>query len=99
VNADDVLTTDEQIGLLLIAKRKCEESIKLRRKVPDGFCSPEWDGIVCWPEGPPGNLVSTSCPDYIYDFNHIGRTGSGKSRDPCFISLNHTQKTLLLIYK
>lgn len=43
----------------------------------DGFCSPEWDGIVCWPEGPPGKLVSTSCPDYIYDFNHKGKTVSG----------------------
>lgn len=38
----------------------------------DGFCSPEWDGIVCWPEGPPGKLVSTACPEYIYDFNHKG---------------------------
>lgn len=43
----------------------------------DGFCSPEWDGIVCWPEGPPGKLVSTACPEYIYDFNHKGRTGPG----------------------
>lgn len=41
---------------------------------PDGFCSPEWDGIVCWPKGPPGKLVSTLCPDYIYDFNHKGKT-------------------------
>uniref|UniRef100_H2UEU3 Parathyroid hormone/parathyroid hormone-related peptide receptor n=1 Tax=Takifugu rubripes TaxID=31033 RepID=H2UEU3_TAKRU len=38
----------------------------------DGFCSPEWDGIVCWPEGPPGKLVSTACPEYIYDFDHKG---------------------------
>ncbi|KAJ3595620.1 hypothetical protein NHX12_004923 [Muraenolepis orangiensis] len=38
----------------------------------DGFCSPEWDGIVCWPEGSPGELVSTTCPEYIHDFNHQG---------------------------
>uniref|UniRef100_A0A8C8LY05 Parathyroid hormone/parathyroid hormone-related peptide receptor n=1 Tax=Oncorhynchus tshawytscha TaxID=74940 RepID=A0A8C8LY05_ONCTS len=38
----------------------------------DGYCSPEWDGIVCWPEGSPGKLVSTACPEYIYDFNHKG---------------------------
>uniref|UniRef100_A0A8C6NT59 Parathyroid hormone/parathyroid hormone-related peptide receptor n=1 Tax=Nothobranchius furzeri TaxID=105023 RepID=A0A8C6NT59_NOTFU len=37
-----------------------------------GFCPPEWDGIVCWPEGAPGKRVSTSCPEYIYDFNHKG---------------------------
>uniref|UniRef100_A0A8C5ETL0 Parathyroid hormone/parathyroid hormone-related peptide receptor n=1 Tax=Gouania willdenowi TaxID=441366 RepID=A0A8C5ETL0_GOUWI len=39
---------------------------------PAGICAPEWDGIVCWPEGSPGQLVSTACPDYIYDFNHRG---------------------------
>ncbi|KAI4896933.1 hypothetical protein NFI96_003077 [Prochilodus magdalenae] len=38
----------------------------------EGYCVPEWDGIVCWPEGAPGRTVSTSCPEYIYDFNHKG---------------------------
>uniref|UniRef100_A0A8P4KRF4 Parathyroid hormone 1 receptor n=1 Tax=Dicentrarchus labrax TaxID=13489 RepID=A0A8P4KRF4_DICLA len=72
VHADDVLTKEEQIGLLFRAKRKCEGNIKSKHRIPDGFCSPEWDGIVCWPEGPPGKLVSTTCPEYIYDFNHKG---------------------------
>ncbi|CAF98426.1 unnamed protein product [Tetraodon nigroviridis] len=72
VCADDVLTKEEQIGLLFRAKRKCEDIIKVKHRVPDGFCSPEWDGIVCWPEGPPGKLVSTACPEYIYDFDHKG---------------------------
>ncbi|XP_026231146.1 parathyroid hormone/parathyroid hormone-related peptide receptor [Anabas testudineus] len=72
VFADDVLTKEEQIGLLLKARWKCEGNIKSRPKIPDGYCSPEWDGIVCWPEGRPGKLVSTSCPEYIYDFNHKG---------------------------
>lgn len=73
VYADDVLTKEEQIGLLFKAKRKCEGYIKSRPNNQDGFCSPEWDGIVCWPEGPPGKFVSTPCPEYIYDFNHKGR--------------------------
>ncbi|XP_061696337.1 parathyroid hormone/parathyroid hormone-related peptide receptor-like isoform X1 [Syngnathoides biaculeatus] len=73
-HADDVLTKEEQIALLFKAKRKCESLIKSRQgKLPDGYCSPEWDGIVCWPEGASGKLVSTSCPEYIYDFNHRGR--------------------------
>ncbi|RXM31489.1 hypothetical protein EOD39_6930 [Acipenser ruthenus] len=38
----------------------------------DGLCLPEWDGIVCWPEGLAGKTVSTPCPEYIYDFNHKG---------------------------
>ncbi|KAI2667190.1 Parathyroid hormone/parathyroid hormone-related peptide receptor [Labeo rohita] len=33
---------------------------------------PEWDGIVCWPEGLPGRTVSAACPVYIHDFNHKG---------------------------
>ncbi|KAL2097326.1 hypothetical protein ACEWY4_006533 [Coilia grayii] len=72
VDADDVLTKEEQIYLLFNAKRKCERAIKSKHKIAEGFCLPEWDGIVCWPEGPPGRLVSTACPDYVYDFNHKG---------------------------
>ncbi|XP_030606861.1 parathyroid hormone/parathyroid hormone-related peptide receptor [Archocentrus centrarchus] len=72
VYADDVVTREEQIELLFKAKQKCEDDIKAKHRILDGFCSPEWDGIVCWPEGPPGKLVSTVCPVYIYDFNHKG---------------------------
>ncbi|XP_058144958.1 parathyroid hormone/parathyroid hormone-related peptide receptor isoform X1 [Dasypus novemcinctus] len=35
-------------------------------------CMPEWDHILCWPLGPPGEVVAVPCPDYIYDFNHKG---------------------------
>lgn len=48
----------------------------------EGFCSPEWDGIVCWPEGPPGKLISTACPEYIYDFDHKGEAGPAWSLTP-----------------
>ncbi|NXD60366.1 PTH1R protein, partial [Corvus moneduloides] len=99
VDADDVITKEEQIFLLLKAKAKCERHLKA--KVPkvhgewgprchlcscsdsslslfsptDGFCLPEWDGIVCWPEGVPGKVVAMPCPEYIYDFNHKGGCG------------------------
>lgn len=36
-------------------------------------CLPEWDNIVCWPLGAPGEVVGVPCPDYIYDFNHKGK--------------------------
>ncbi|KAK6490958.1 parathyroid hormone/parathyroid hormone-related peptide receptor-like, partial [Huso huso] len=73
VDVDDVITKEEQIYLLFNAKRKCERAIKSKLyKVSDGLCLPEWDGIVCWPEGLAGKTVSTPCPEYIYDFNHKG---------------------------
>ncbi|XP_025063127.1 parathyroid hormone/parathyroid hormone-related peptide receptor isoform X2 [Alligator sinensis] len=73
VDADDVITKEEQIFLLLKAKAKCERHLKAKvPKVHDGFCLPEWDGIVCWPEGMPGKVVEMPCPEYIYDFNHKG---------------------------
>lgn len=38
-------------------------------------CLPEWDHILCWPLGAPGEVVAVPCPDYIYDFNHKGKAG------------------------
>ncbi|XP_053119447.1 parathyroid hormone/parathyroid hormone-related peptide receptor isoform X2 [Hemicordylus capensis] len=73
VDPDDVLTKEEQIFLLLKAKAKCEWHMKAKwSKVHDGFCAPEWDNLICWPEGAPGTVVAMPCPDYIYDFNHKG---------------------------
>lgn len=34
VDADDVLTKEEQINLLFNAKRKCERTIKSKHKTP-----------------------------------------------------------------
>lgn len=51
---------------------------KENKDVPTGSrrrgrpCLPEWDNIVCWPLGAPGEVVAVPCPDYIYDFNHKG---------------------------
>uniref|UniRef100_A0A8C0ABB1 Parathyroid hormone/parathyroid hormone-related peptide receptor n=1 Tax=Bos mutus grunniens TaxID=30521 RepID=A0A8C0ABB1_BOSMU len=48
------------------------------KEVPTGSrprgrpCLPEWDHILCWPLGAPGEVVAMPCPDYIYDFNHKG---------------------------
>ncbi|XP_044281123.1 parathyroid hormone/parathyroid hormone-related peptide receptor isoform X1 [Varanus komodoensis] len=73
VDADDVLTKEEQIFLLLKAKARCERHLKARGpKGQDGFCVSEWDNLICWPESAPGELVSMPCPDYIFDFNHDG---------------------------
>lgn len=42
VCADDVLTKEEQIGLLFRAKRKCEGIIKAKHKVPG-----KWEVAIC----------------------------------------------------
>ncbi|ELK24972.1 Parathyroid hormone/parathyroid hormone-related peptide receptor [Myotis davidii] len=115
VDADDVITKEEQIFLLHRAQAQCEERLQevLRRPAdimesdkgwasastgkprkekapgklppesedkvaPHGSrrrgrpCLPEWDHILCWPLGAPGEVVAVPCPDYIYDFNHKG---------------------------
>lgn len=45
-------------------------------------CLPEWDHILCWPLGAPGEVVAMPCPDYIYDFNHKGKAGWSRVGDP-----------------
>ncbi|XP_030667814.1 parathyroid hormone/parathyroid hormone-related peptide receptor isoform X1 [Nomascus leucogenys] len=130
VDADDVMTKEEQIFLLHRAQAQCEKRLKevLQRpaqltaiittlvspadimesdkgwtsastsgkprkdktsgklypeseedkEAPTGSryqgrpCLPEWDHILCWPLGAPGEVVAVPCPDYIYDFNHKG---------------------------
>ncbi|XP_043531291.1 parathyroid hormone/parathyroid hormone-related peptide receptor-like [Chiloscyllium plagiosum] len=73
VDADDVITKEEQIYRLFEAKQSCERNLKRRPAQKAGVsCRPEWDGIVCWPLGIPNKSVSVSCPEYIYDFNHQG---------------------------
>ncbi|XP_069329675.1 parathyroid hormone/parathyroid hormone-related peptide receptor isoform X1 [Eulemur rufifrons] len=114
VDADDVMTKEEQILLLHRAQAQCEKRLKEvlwrpadimesdkgwtsastsgkprkekasgklypeDKDVPTGSrhrgrpCLPEWDHILCWPLGAPGEVVAVPCPDYIYDFNHKG---------------------------
>ncbi|KAM4622361.1 parathyroid hormone/parathyroid hormone-related peptide receptor-like [Discoglossus pictus] len=78
VDADDVITIEEQISLLSQAEYRCHAHIAAHTSGDkDGAshvlaCPPEWDGITCWPPGPPNQLVSVPCPEHIYDFNHQG---------------------------
>ncbi|KAG9267291.1 parathyroid hormone/parathyroid hormone-related peptide receptor-like isoform X1 [Astyanax mexicanus] len=73
IDSDDVITRDEQIFLLIGARTKCERSIRSQQgSIRENDCVPEWDGIICWPRGKPGQLVAVLCPEYIYDFNHQG---------------------------
>ncbi|KAF5892435.1 parathyroid hormone/parathyroid hormone-related peptide receptor-like, partial [Clarias magur] len=72
VEADDVITKEEQVSIIIKAGNECKRSIKSSRKTAEGNCVPEWDGIVCWPDGPPGGMVAVLCPKYVYDFNHKG---------------------------
>ncbi|XP_078085364.1 parathyroid hormone 2 receptor-like [Mustelus asterias] len=71
VNADGVITKEEQIYLLIAEKANCDLHI-LNKTEEDGSCSPDWDGLTCWPSGFAGELTAVPCPSYIYDFNHNG---------------------------
>ena len=56
-------------------------------------CIPEWDGIICWPRSREGLLVSVLCPEYIYDFNHGGRTAP-----PSPVMNWHVRRTITEVY-
>ncbi|XP_078260721.1 parathyroid hormone 2 receptor-like isoform X1 [Rhinoraja longicauda] len=70
-NTVDAITREKQISLLLERKGSCDLQI-LDQTEADGSCSPEWDGLTCWPNGIPGSLTMVPCPSYVYDFNHDG---------------------------
>ncbi|XP_008312254.1 parathyroid hormone 3 receptor [Cynoglossus semilaevis] len=106
VDADDVITRDEQIYIVIGAHARCERSIQAQMlQLKDGECVPEWDGIICWPKSKPGQLVSVLCPKYIYDFNHKGRAyrqcdASGKWEQVSSVNrtwANYTECTTYLI--
>ncbi|XP_033375896.1 parathyroid hormone/parathyroid hormone-related peptide receptor-like [Parus major] len=89
VDPDDVLTKEEQIYLLVEAKEKCQRDIKAQlEKIKDPSCPPEWDGIICWPRGSPSQEVSVPCPDYIYDFNHEGKSCTEADRDLTLVTIH-----------
>ncbi|KAF2985100.1 hypothetical protein EK904_000369 [Melospiza melodia maxima] len=51
-------------------------------------CPPEWDGIICWPRGSPSQEVSVPCPDYIYDFNHKGKSCTWAESDLTLVTIH-----------
>ncbi|XP_072902928.1 parathyroid hormone 2 receptor-like isoform X2 [Hemitrygon akajei] len=71
VNTADVVTKEEQINRIIEENINCDRQI-LNQTEGDGSCSPEWDGLTCWPKGIPGKLTAVHCPSYLYDFNHDG---------------------------
>ncbi|XP_004626774.1 parathyroid hormone 2 receptor [Octodon degus] len=71
LDSDGVITIEEQIILLKKAKVQCEQNITAQHQ-EGGNCSPEWDGLICWPRGTLGKISTVPCPSYIYDFNHKG---------------------------
>ncbi|XP_075927843.1 parathyroid hormone/parathyroid hormone-related peptide receptor-like isoform X2 [Petromyzon marinus] len=73
MDADDVLTKEGQMLLLLVPRQQCESIIHSFNHTPGSLCPPEWDAIFCWPPTLPGQWVNVSCPHYIYDFNHKGQ--------------------------
>ncbi|XP_035378912.1 parathyroid hormone 2 receptor a [Electrophorus electricus] len=57
--------------MLLDAKMQCLHTVSANDIAGD-TCPPEWDGLICWPQGHPGTVIKVPCPRYIYDFNHGG---------------------------
>jgi len=54
------------------ATTACQYYTDLFSYVPDNWCSLAWDGIMCWPPSPPGE-VAQPCPSYIAGFERLVR--------------------------
>nr|XP_012803192.2 parathyroid hormone 2 receptor isoform X1 [Jaculus jaculus] len=72
LDSDGTVTIEEQMALVMKAQVQCELSITAQLQEGEGNCSPEWDGLICWPRGTVGKMLAVPCPPYIYDFNHKG---------------------------
>ncbi|XP_023556536.1 parathyroid hormone/parathyroid hormone-related peptide receptor isoform X3 [Octodon degus] len=62
----------EKVSSKLYPESKEDKEVSAGSRHRGRPCLPEWDYIVCWPLGAPGEVVAVPCPDYIYDFNHKG---------------------------
>uniref|UniRef100_A0A3B3VK03 Parathyroid hormone 2 receptor a n=1 Tax=Poecilia latipinna TaxID=48699 RepID=A0A3B3VK03_9TELE len=63
---DSPLSAQEQMFILYEVKMRCYQNLS------NEVCPPDWDGLICWPHGSPGQIMKVPCPAYIYDFNHKG---------------------------
>uniref|UniRef100_A0A3Q3BI02 Parathyroid hormone 2 receptor n=1 Tax=Kryptolebias marmoratus TaxID=37003 RepID=A0A3Q3BI02_KRYMA len=70
---DGPLSAQEQMFILYEVKMQCYQNLShMEPPVADEVCPPDWDGLICWPQGSPGQVTKVPCPSYIYDFNHKG---------------------------
>ncbi|KAM6934836.1 LOW QUALITY PROTEIN: parathyroid hormone 2 receptor [Xenentodon cancila] len=70
---DGPLSAQEQMYILYEVKMQCYQNLSsMEPSSADEVCPPDWDGLICWPHGSPGQVTEVPCPSYIYDFNHKG---------------------------
>ncbi|XP_014902747.1 parathyroid hormone 2 receptor [Poecilia latipinna] len=70
---DSPLSAQEQMFILYEVKMRCYQNLSsMEPTTTDEVCPPDWDGLICWPHGSPGQIMKVPCPAYIYDFNHKG---------------------------
>uniref|UniRef100_A0A8C8DU63 Parathyroid hormone 2 receptor n=1 Tax=Oryzias sinensis TaxID=183150 RepID=A0A8C8DU63_9TELE len=70
---DGPLSAQEQMLILYEVKIQCYQNLSsMEPTTTDEVCPPDWDGLICWPHGSPGQVTEVPCPSYIYDFNHKG---------------------------
>ncbi|XP_058478464.1 parathyroid hormone 2 receptor a [Solea solea] len=70
---DGPLSAQEQMYILYQIKLQCHQNLSnIDAGTTDDVCPPDWDGLICWPQGSPALVTKVPCPSYIYDFNHKG---------------------------
>ncbi|XP_034042670.1 parathyroid hormone 2 receptor a [Thalassophryne amazonica] len=91
---DGALTVQEQMYILYEMKVQCYHNLSSRDpQTTDDVCPPEWDGLICWPNGSPGLVTKVPCPAYIYDFNHKGHAYRKCDINGSWVYVDHWNKT------
>ncbi|XP_059159158.1 secretin receptor-like, partial [Physella acuta] len=64
------ISYDEQVNTIISIQNACLQFIDSRSNVnnTENNCQPVWDGLLCWPETPPGTTATQQCPDYVLGF-------------------------------
>ncbi|XP_075218161.1 parathyroid hormone/parathyroid hormone-related peptide receptor-like isoform X2 [Lycorma delicatula] len=68
----DEATEDDELTKIQFLEARCRLN-ETRFEGGNQWCPPAWDGLLCWPATPAGNLISLSCPEYFQGFNPLNK--------------------------
>ncbi|XP_059469152.1 parathyroid hormone/parathyroid hormone-related peptide receptor-like isoform X2 [Neocloeon triangulifer] len=91
-NMGPIFTSPEdQTRILQLKAHEClRTQLNASIATPEDHCPPVWDGIMCWPATPPGQLVVLPCANYIAGFEYQGNASRLCTNDSSwFVNKEH----------